>query len=439
MVLKKEKKQTIPVPEQIKLLAQGSYGCVYRRGIACSGKMEKPEFITKIQKHRKNSDKETRFGKKIMDKYPTQYANYFAPILSSCPIVLANVDSNEIAECDFLKKSAYRHEQYDSNRMLYVGKVSLGDYLSNSFLSHPSRFLITFSETYKNILLSLKKLEKIRIVHNDIKENNILMSDRTGKPIIIDFGLSFDIGELKKGDRVDGGDILHDTFYAYDGFECAMWPIESAFCCYIDKLDLEKGSDSGAGAWKTQFVTEEQIDEVIDNFFKFNRVFGKESKLVTGSNPLFTAEDIENYRTLHKNMFRTRFLGKPWQEAVIVIIDYSLSWDNYGAVVMLSQLLYDMRINELEQFKPFLEFFKHGILLKGFDERPTSEIAYREYILKLAEWTNIKKPTMNMFRALSKDRVFVESQQKNMKNAELQALKQDEKLYSQQAPLQPIF
>jgi serine/threonine protein kinase len=414
------KKTRLSAPEEIKLLSQGAYGCIYRRGLDCFGKKELPQFITKIQKHKDNSDRETDIGKKIMT---IPHSNsYFAPVLKSCPLVLAGIDSNEITQCDFLKNKDFQNHSYETNRIRYVGNLTYGDYLVDTFKQHPARFVLTFCELSKNILASLKKIAGKQIVHFDIKENNILIHDKTRKPVLIDFGLSFDVTDLKSG-KMD----LAEVFYAYDGFEVSYWTIDIAFCCYIDKLRRTKG------AWKDELVTDEQIEDVIQNFFKYNPVFGEESRYQDA----FTKEERNQYRTLHANMFRTEFSGKKWKDAVGILLNYAFSWDNYGLAVMNLSLLYELNLHTFPELQPFVAFFK-SILLKPCNERPTCDATLGEFTRLLAGINNIGTPVLNKLRNLSGDSDFVAKQENNWKTSKLDNAKQEDKLYEKQgaAPAQ---
>ena len=50
----------------VKLLNQGTYGCIFRPGIECSSKqLTSNNYITKIQKHREISKNEVLIGEKI--------------------------------------------------------------------------------------------------------------------------------------------------------------------------------------------------------------------------------------------------------------------------------------------------------------------------------------------------------------------------------------
>ena len=69
--------------QKITLLKQGAYGCIYRPGMSCDGKIESGKFISKIQLKDGNSDNEVSIGKKVM-KIDKNYAEYYAPIVESC-------------------------------------------------------------------------------------------------------------------------------------------------------------------------------------------------------------------------------------------------------------------------------------------------------------------------------------------------------------------
>ena len=69
-----------------------------------------------------------------------------------------------------------------------------------------------------------KKMGDIDIVHYDIKENNI-MCRQTGRPIYIDFGLSFDMSELNLEDN-----SYFDKFYIFE-------PSYSPWCMDINLIN----------------------------------------------------------------------------------------------------------------------------------------------------------------------------------------------------------
>jgi len=112
------------------LLNQGTYGCVFRPGIECSGKqLTSKKYITKIQKYKETSLREVEMGKKIK-KIPG-YSQYYAPIIESCDVTVGALNNDaEAKKCDFINMAPeYNNKTYESNRIRYVGKNTLGDYL----------------------------------------------------------------------------------------------------------------------------------------------------------------------------------------------------------------------------------------------------------------------------------------------------------------------
>mgnify|MGYP000642525166 CR=1 FL=1 len=61
-----------------------------------------------------------------------------------------------------------------------------------------------------------------KIIHMDVKQDNIVLKDTTNKPIIIDFGLSFDVSEFK----------APDVFFVY-GYDYSPWCIDITMISYM--------------------------------------------------------------------------------------------------------------------------------------------------------------------------------------------------------------
>ena len=66
---------------EFKLLSQGSYGCIFKPGMSCENNNPTTKYITKVQKQKEISEKETIIGKEI--KKIVQYEKYFAPIVNT--------------------------------------------------------------------------------------------------------------------------------------------------------------------------------------------------------------------------------------------------------------------------------------------------------------------------------------------------------------------
>ena len=83
------------------------------------------------------------------------------------------------------------------------------------------QIIANFFEIYRHLLSSLEMLEKVGIVHFDIKNENIIYDKVKNLPIIIDFGLSFYTNSSKYG-----GSEKHfaSVFYVYEP-SYYLWPI----------------------------------------------------------------------------------------------------------------------------------------------------------------------------------------------------------------------
>ena len=68
-------------------------------------------------------------------------------------------------------------------------------------------------------------LQNVKIVHFDLKGQNIIFDLKEFAPIIIDFGLSLPMEKVKN-------DNLYDYFYVYAP-EYYVWPLEVHYLNYL--------------------------------------------------------------------------------------------------------------------------------------------------------------------------------------------------------------
>ena len=52
--------------KKIKLISQGTYGCIFKKGLTCDGMVDETNTISKIQEKNETSENEITMGKKIM-------------------------------------------------------------------------------------------------------------------------------------------------------------------------------------------------------------------------------------------------------------------------------------------------------------------------------------------------------------------------------------
>jgi len=341
--------------DTVKFINQGTYGCVFRPAINCKGNLLKPNFITKIQSEKANSDKETKIGYKI--KKMKGYSKYFAPILKTCNISLANIKNDEIKKCDFIDNHTTK---IISNKMKYVGDKTLLDYFIHILEEKPDNISETIFDCYLHLLEGIELLQQNNIIHYDLKENNIMFDETQDYPIIIDFGLSFKTSNLHKYKE------LVEAFYVYAP-DYKTWCFETNIVSYIinniQKNDLDDN------------ISISLLNKVIDDIFKENLMFthfkpSKNSNL-QGNN--------ETYKQSLKD-FIAQYSDLSYRELIDILLTFSYSWDNYSLAVIFLYSIYKLELNETYIMTKLITLLKQIIF-----STPDVRIDIKETIDKVSD------------------------------------------------------
>jgi serine/threonine protein kinase len=295
----------------IKLIGEGTYGCVYHPGVNCLGTKENPNFLTKIQKNQRSIKNEIDVAERI--RKIKGYTRFFAPILKHCPVKLTKDTAEGLKQCEvFANDSLSDTSSYVSTKIRYVGKRDLGDYMENA-LKHDD----FFKEVIKSHIYLLKGVQKLtehKIVHADIKPNNIMYDEKLEAPIFIDFGLSFfEDGLLSKTED------LSNIFIAFDFY--TWWPIEVVVCNYVIR---QIGQSNSANT----VVSQEQLDEICGVFLK-----GLESETIQNDMFKMHIMEREELQLKFRSEFKTyfyNFVGHTWWSVYKEMVKYANTWDNYS-------------------------------------------------------------------------------------------------------------
>lgn len=195
-------------------------------------------------------------------------------------------------------------------------------------------------DLYERITDSIQLLIKFKIVHYDLKENNILVEKRHQLPYIIDFGLSIDVSRLqqhpwseKQEDNSKStihSDILYQTqsskifqynylwrqhFYVHapDYF---LWPIEVHLMTYLIN--------------ENETLTDDSLRKICYEYISNNKAIAYMS------------------RDFKKKMFRisvstfSRFVEQPREVVLNELLKYWDKWDIYAVNIMFLKTLYEM-------------------------------------------------------------------------------------------------
>lgn len=180
------------------LLATGSSSCVFRPTLPCfigdkieADKISKIIFSEKSGKIIKNEKKNNEMIRKIKgnEKWAITFERYCKPLKMND---ILTYDQNGMIDCEE-GMDDIKLFNFDENSQMLIGKYG-GETFEKYFLNlfktqgNISQKFLQIANMMKPLFHGLEVMEKNNICHNDIKYNNIVLSDGVFK--YIDFGLS---------------------------------------------------------------------------------------------------------------------------------------------------------------------------------------------------------------------------------------------------------
>lgn len=193
-----------------KKIAEGAYGCVYSPAVTPEGHLQ-PEYINKIQVAKKATEKEPYLGEKL--RTIPHYRRYYAPSQNVSPLVVSAISQKEIQKCEVLERNKDR--QIVVSKIPYVGTRTLGEQIEMIEENLPNTTLSHLQSYQAHLEVAVKQManSKIGIVHNDIKQNNVMYSDLLQCPILIDFGLSYCVHDLSTKEEIKNAFEIYSEKY----------------------------------------------------------------------------------------------------------------------------------------------------------------------------------------------------------------------------------
>ena len=196
-------------------------------------------------------------------------------------------------------------------------------------------------DMYERIMDSIQLLIQYKIVHYDIKQNNILVEKTQKLPYIIDFGLSIDIARLlgykwhesyeKSGLRrstdsnivysSDSSKVFKDNYLWKQHFyvhapDYYLWPIEVHLMTYLVN--------------ERETLTEESLHNICYEFVKHNRAFECMS-------PQFKKQIYDTSMAIF-----SRYIHQPREKVLNELLRYWQKWDMYAVNIMFIRILFDL-------------------------------------------------------------------------------------------------
>ena len=348
-----------PSSPKIRLIGQGGFGCVYYRGFNSAGNLISKKYVTKITRLEKT--REISVGKTV-SKLP-EYETFFSTVIKAEPVNLAIVNPKVLDKCDVIKKHVDKYgdaAQFQILTQAYVPNISMLDMVEAPAPSvagcNVAKLLNTLVNCHNHLLVGLARMQnEARVVHYDIKVQNVVFNTRSKIPIIIDFGLSFSIDDvhaiLSGGanaaaaaasdfDRLKG---LATYFYGYFP-DYDAWPLEVHIISYIVITTVQshmQSQETGTGTGPvavgavadTAVITLDTLTEMVDAFILNHRFISFQPEAYKAR---FRARAIDYYSR--------STVGKPGMDVVRAYVKDWKTWDYYSVAVMFLDMIEVMRI-----------------------------------------------------------------------------------------------
>ena len=255
---KTNKKYILNVSEGGAAFIKGGYGCIFRPAIGCVGHKRKPNYISKLLKN-EYAKREYSYILKInsrLTKLPVDVKKYLLlDNIEMCepgklgPDDLKNIETmcgDTLSRVtDEATKGRINSHNINNNldkfkiiNMPELG-ISLHDFMDNNKL-YPSNLIEINNIIIDYVLNVLPQLNKIGVVHGDVKAANILFSKENVKiPVLIDWGLSYVTNNDKKGIPEDLYNLIIQWQHPFSTFLFSR-DVVTQYVSFLNKLKQEK-------------------------------------------------------------------------------------------------------------------------------------------------------------------------------------------------------
>ena len=325
------------------LFSEGAYGCVFYPSMY---KRSKYKYVSKIQRNNFSAKNEIYIGN-VVKEHP-YFLNHFVPVVDSQSIDIKKIDDEDIEECNIFKK--YKTSDFLNMKIYYVkGNNFLSYILTNK--SSDFNFVSLLINSYNHLLNSLHMLTSMNIVHYDLKGNNIMFNEINKLPLILDFGLSIKMDELK-------ADNMDKFFYIYAP-DYSPWCLEIHYISYLIKVNKDPSISD----------LENMVSQYVDN----------------DTNPiniLFSQDFIDKYKRLCMNQLK-KYKSMGSVDAISYILTTWKTWDNYSLSIIYMSFFYYIYSSKVPK-QDFIKIILETLLLNLHPD-PERRLSVEETSLQFNE------------------------------------------------------
>jgi serine/threonine protein kinase len=359
-----------------KLISQGTFGCIFYPAIECDGSISKnKKYASKLVKNNKTDLNEYLIGKII--KRIKLYEYYYAPVTNMCSINLAKIDKRERDMCKIIRdkkgmgmnassSSLESTSSYAVMKIPFIENISIIDYFT-----HPDtdkkEILTYILYSYDYLLQNIETLNKNGIIHFDLKLSNILIEKSKKIPIIIDFGLSIPLDDIRP-------ETYKKYFYAYSP-SYYIWCIEIHIICYLVKVN--------------PVLTKDALVDLINEYVKNN--IGLK---------IFSDTFVRRFRDTAVDYYTKHIIdtGATKDEIIKKLLQYIPTWDTYSLSLMFLCFIQFISFHGFIHNKLIIEFSK--VLLLNFHPNPEKRLSFDETKKKYNAIFNVDETTQSYKKLL---------------------------------------
>ena len=220
---------------------------------------------------------------------------------------------NENREINTVKK-------YASNKIRYISKYTISDYIQQ--LSSKENFKRIANVHLYLLEYSIPKLLEKNVIHLDLKTNNIMWDEKQEIPIMIDFGLSINMGEVLDPQKSPAEKIAIYKKYFIGEEYYIFWCVDIHMISQISQLYMNEKN------------VLEHVLEIILNKIIRNDHFKR----------LFTPNERNEYIKKYNEYFK-KYINSPWTNVITDLLQEKIysTWDSHS---ICSAILFDIVINK---------------------------------------------------------------------------------------------
>ena len=321
-----------------KLLAEGSYGCVYYPGHDCTKNKNTTKYISKLVKKNNISENEVKTSDKIIKKIK-DYDYYFVVVEKKCNINMDKVNK--------IKKGCSLVDHQKKQYMMLYSKYLESKELSH-ILIHQELSIHKIINIMSTIFNLVDKLTNTELIHMDLHFANILVSKKDERLYIIDFGLCIHMDNFFIKDKLNIKYLESIWFPYYTNWP--SWSLEYIFIALMVKDKKKMTSENIKYTIKQYYLQHSVLSSLLDNDY------------------------IEKTYNFYKPMIK-----KSSESNIKTLLSYSHTWDNYK--IAYHFLSYMLKKNILiKEIKWFLLMIINPIP----DLRP-NHIEIKEHLINIKE------------------------------------------------------